>query len=136
MKNLKVLKTVLIFSGLIASAIGAAIVLIPTAFYATYSIKLGSNVSLLNEMSASGGFLLVTGILIISGAFIKDMTFTALVVSTLLYLSYGFTRVLSMIIDVIPAVGLVQSAALEIAIGLVCAVLLVKYKVKPREIAK
>lgn len=46
MKNSKVIKAVLFISGLIATVIGAAIVATPTAFYATYGIELGGNVSL------------------------------------------------------------------------------------------
>lgn len=133
MKNSKILKTVLFISGLIAIAIGTAIVIIPTTFYATYSIELGSNVSLLNELRGTGGALLATGILIMSGAFFASMTFSSLVISTLLYLSYGLSRILSMIIDGMPAEGLVQSAALEIAIGLVCLILLAKYQAGRKE---
>ncbi|KAG1660417.1 Molybdenum import ATP-binding protein ModC 2 [Nymphon striatum] len=44
MKTFNVLKIVLFISGLIAIAIGGAILIIPTAFYATYSIELGGNV--------------------------------------------------------------------------------------------
>jgi len=133
MKNLKVLKIVLFISGLIAAAIGGAIVAIPIAFYSTYSIELGGNVALLNEIRASGGALLVTGILIISGAFFTRMTFTSIVISTLLYLSYGLSRMLSMVIDGMPSEGLVQSAALEIVIGLVCVFYLVKYQARTKE---
>lgn len=133
MKNSKTLKTVLFISGLIAIAIGTAIVIIPTTFYAIYSIELGSNVSLLNELRGTGGALLATGILIMSGAFFTSMTFSSLVISTLLYLSYGLSRILSMIIDGMPAEGLVQSAALEIAIGLVCVILLAKYQAGRKE---
>ncbi|WP_299871780.1 DUF4345 domain-containing protein [uncultured Cocleimonas sp.] len=133
MKNLKVLKIVLFISGLIAAAIGGAIVVIPIAFYSTYSIELGGNVALLNEIRASGGALLVTGILIISGAFFTRMTFTSIVISTLLYLSYGLSRMLSMVIDGMPSEGFVQSAALEIVIGLVCVFYLVKYQARTKE---
>jgi len=133
MKNSKVIKAVLIASGLIAALIGGAIVIIPTAFYTAYGIELGGNVSLLNEIRASGGGLLATGILIFSGAFVARMTFTSLVVATILYLSYGLSRIISTIIDGTPAEGLVQSAILEIVIGLVCVFALVKYQGKQRE---
>ena len=135
MKNSKVIKAVLFISGLIASVIGGAIVTIPTAFYATYGIELGGNVSLFNEIRASGGALLATGILIFSGAFVSRLTFTSLVVATLLYLSYGLSRILSTVIDGVPDEGLVQSAVLEIVIGLVCAFSLSKYQCRQRESA-
>jgi len=135
MKNSKVLKTLLIISGLIASGIGAAILFAPAAFYTTYGIELGRNVSLLNELKASGGALLASGILITSGAFVDKLTFTAAVVSTLLYLPYGLSRVMSIAIDGMPVEGLVQAAVLEIVIGLACIFALVKYRGKRKQSA-
>jgi hypothetical protein len=135
MKNSKVLKTILIISGLIASGIGAAILFAPVAFYATYGIELGGNFSLLNEIRAPGGALLAIGLLIISGAFVDKLAFTAVVVSTLLYLSYGLSRVMSIAIDGMPAEGLVQAAVLEIITGLACVFALVKYRGKQKESA-
>jgi uncharacterized membrane protein HdeD (DUF308 family) len=133
MKNSKILKTILILSGLIASLIGAAILFAPVAFYATYDIELGKNLSLLNEIRAPGGALLASGILIISGAFVNKLTFTATVVSTLLYLSYGLSRVMSIAIDGMPVEGLVQAAVLEIVIGMACIFALVNYQKKQKE---
>jgi hypothetical protein len=128
MKNSNVVKTVLILSGLIASGIGGTIVFDPVAFYATYGIELAGNINLFNEIRAPGGALLAGGILIMLGAFVDKLTFTSVVVSTLLYLSYGLSRILSMAIDGMPAEGLVQAAALEIVIGLVCVFVFVKYR--------
>ena len=135
MKNSKVLKTILLISGLIASAIGATILFAPGAFYATYGIELGGNLSLLNEIRASGGALLASGILIMSGAFVDKLAFTAAVVSTLLYLSYGLSRVMSIVIDGMPVEGLVQAAVIEIVTGLACIFALVKYPGKQKESA-
>jgi len=135
MKNTKVLKAILIISGLIASGIGVAILFAPVDFYATYGIELGNNFSLLNETRASGGALLTSGLLIVSGAFVDKLAFTAVLVSTLLYLSYGLSRVMSIAIDGIPAEGIVQAAVLELITGLVCAFALVKYREKHKESA-
>jgi uncharacterized membrane protein HdeD (DUF308 family) len=134
MKNSNVLKTLLIISGLIASAIGATILVSPEGFYAGYGVELGDNLSLLNEIRASGGALLVSGLLIISGAFVDKLRFTATVVSTLLYLSYGLSRVMSMVVDGMPVEGLLQAAVLEIVIGLVCIFALVKYSRMQKEV--
>jgi hypothetical protein len=133
MKNSKVLKTILIISGLIASIIGAAILFIPVDFYAINGIALGSNPNLLNEIRAPGGALLASGILIISGAFIEKLTFSAIVISTSIYLSYGLSRILSISIDGVPAEGLVQATVLELLIGLACAAALIKFRGKQKE---
>ena len=128
MKNSKVLKIVLFVSGLIAASVGGAILLMPADFYASNGIDLGGQVSLLNEIRASGGVLLAAGILIISGSFVANLTFTAVVIASLLYLSYGLSRILSFTIDGMPSDGLVQAAALEIAIGVVCLWAFAKYR--------
>lgn len=133
MKNSKVLKTVLFFSGLIAAGTGAAILLIPTIFYASYGIDLAGDVSMLNEIRAPGGALLAAGILIIAGAFVESLSFTSVVVAAMIYLSYGISRILSFGIDGMPSVGLVQAAAFEIVIGMLCLYALAKYRVKQME---
>jgi len=128
MKNSKVLKTILFVSGLIATVTGGAILFMPVAFFATNGIELGSSISLLSETRAPGGALLASGILIMSGAFVANLTFTSAVVSVLVFLSYGVSRILSMVIDGVPAEGLVQAAGLEIVIGLACVFVLIKYR--------
>ena len=133
MKNSKVLKTILILSGLIASVIGALILFAPVAFYATNNIELGGNINLLNEIRAPGAALLASGILIISGAFVDKLAFTSVVVSTLLYLSYGLSRVMSIAIDGMPVEGLVQATILEIIIGLASIFALVRYLQNQKE---
>ena len=128
MKNSRVLKTILFVSGLIATGTGGAILFMPAAFFATNGIELGSNISLLSETRAPGGALLASGILIMSGAFVAKLSFTSTVVSALVFLSYGLSRILSIAIDGMPAEGLVQAAVLEIVIGLACVFALAKYR--------
>ncbi len=136
MKNSKVLKTALCISGLIAMGVGGAILLIPTTFHAANGIELGSSISLLNEVRAPGGALFATGVLILTGAFARRLAFTSTVVSACLYLSYGLSRFLSMAIDGMPAQGLIQAAVLEVAIGLVCAFALVRYRENEKAISR
>jgi len=128
MKNSKLLKTTLFVSGLIATAVGAAILFMPVAFYATYGIELGDSVSLFNEIRAPGGSLLASGILMLLGAFVTKLTLTSAVVSSLVYLSYGLSRILSITLDGMPDQGLVLACVFEIAVGLVSVFALVKYR--------
>ena len=130
MKNSKVLKVILFISGLIAIGIGATILIVPVEFYASSGINLNGDISLLNEIRASGGMILVIGLIIMSGVFVTRLTYTATFISMLLYLTYGLSRVLSIIIDGMPVDALVQVVVLEIVIGLVCAFAFVKYRVK------
>ena len=128
MQDSTVLKAILIIAGVIGAGVGGAILFIPETFHATTGIHLGGDVSLLNEMRASGGALLACGVLVMAGAWVRSLTLTSIVVSALLYLSYGSSRVLSMVVDGMPDAGLVQVAGLEIVIGLVCVFAFARYR--------
>lgn len=111
-------KVVLAISGLVAMVIGGAILVTPAAFFASSGVALSADPSLLSEVRAPGGALLVAGLVIALGAFFAELTLTAGVVSALLYLSYGLSRVLGMAVDGMPATGLVVATAVEIGLGL------------------
>ena len=128
MQNSIKTKTILLISGLIAVGIGIGILFAPEAFYAANNIALGHDINLLNEIRAPGGALLASGALIISGAFVSELTFSSLVVSSLMYLAYGLSRILSMVIDGIPDQGLVVVCVLEVVIGLLNFCELAKYR--------
>ncbi len=128
MQNSKMIKTVLIISGIIASGIGASLLFFPVAFQAASGIVLGNNINLLSETRAPGGMLFLSGLLMLLGAFLSRFTFTALVLSTLIYLSYGISRMLSMAVDGMPGKSLVIATVLEIVIGLAGAFVLLKYR--------
>ncbi|MDA0267357.1 MAG: DUF4345 domain-containing protein [Cyanobacteria bacterium] len=99
MQPSKFLQVVLCLAGGIAAVIGALILTSPVAFYATNHIDLGNNASLLSEIRAPAGALFAYGLLIVTGAFVPQLTFTATLLATLLYLSYGFSRLVGMAID-------------------------------------
>lgn len=128
MKDSKALKVILFISGLIGAVIGGLILFTPVSFYAMSGIDLGQNISLLNEVRAAGGALLACGLFIMTGTFVDKLRFTATVISTLLYMSYGLSRVMSMVVDGIPANDLVQAAVLEMFIGSICVIALIKYR--------
>jgi len=130
MKNSKVLKTILFLSGLLLIAVGTAILLTPVAFTARNGIDLGGNISLLNDIRGNGGVLLGSGVLIMLGAFIHKLSFTSIMVSIVVYLSFGMARVLSIILDGMPADGLVKATSVEIIFGLVCVFAFLKYREK------
>jgi len=128
MKKSRVLKIILLVSGLIAAGIGGTILVFPVHFYAMSDIEISGNVSLLNEIRAPAGALFTSGILIIFGVFFSELTFCSTIVSIVIYLSYGMSRFLSMAVDGMPSEGLVAAAVLEILVGLVCVVAFVKYR--------
>ena len=100
--------------------IGAFITLSPVEFYASNSIEVGANVNLLNELKAPAGFLLVAGLFIVGAIFSSRLANPALWLATLIYLSYAVARLLSTVVDGLPAAGLVTAGVLEAVIGLLC----------------
>jgi hypothetical protein len=126
MKPTSVMRAVLFVSGLVAAGIGGSILLVPEAFYALNGIDLSGKISLLSEMRASGGSLLASGLLILSGAFVARFAWLAALVGCLTYISYGLSRGLSVLFDGAPDRGLILSAWIELAIGAACLVVLLR----------
>ncbi|MBL4651457.1 MAG: hypothetical protein JKY53_01130 [Flavobacteriales bacterium] len=57
----------------------------------------------------SGGLFLATGLLSILGTFIKKISYTAALVSPIVFISVGGGRVLSILLDGIPVDGLFKA---------------------------
>ncbi len=127
MRDSKVLKTILIVAGVVGIIVGGANLFVPVAFNASSGIDLGDNISLINEMRASGGGLLLSSVVILMGVFVSRLAFTSTLLATMLYLGYGFSRVLSMVVDGMPSDDLVSVAIFEIFVGLVALLGLWKY---------
>jgi len=122
------LRSLLLVAGLIGATIGASLLLNPVAFQASTGITLPPNPSLLSEVRAPGGALLVGNLLIAAGALVQRMTLPSTVLACWLYLSYGLSRVLGMLIDGVPETLLVQATLVELLIGGACAFALLKQR--------
>lgn len=115
--------------------VGSGILFIPVEFHSLNGIHPGGNISLLSEIRAPGGALLGSGILILTGAFLSELTFTSVVLSTLMYISYGLSRGISMMLDGIPSEGLIGVALLEWIIGILNLYILInRNRVKGRKV--
>ncbi len=132
MKNSKLVKVLLFVSGIIGIGVGSALLFDPVGFEASAEINLAGNVNLLSEMRAPGGALLAAGVLILLGGFIPKLTQTSILLSSLFYLSYGLSRVVSIIIDGVPNESLVVVTVVEIIIGIISLAMLVnRHRAKP-----
>lgn len=123
MKINKSLRAGLLLSGLLAVGFGAALLFFPAAMHANNGVDLGGNPSLLSEIRAPGGALLVTGVLIAAGAFFPSLTLASALISTSFYFAYGFSRALSVALDGAPAAPLVKAMVAELVLGGVGALL-------------
>lgn len=133
-KLAKTQNVLLLLSGGLLVLVGVYILASPVDFYASNQIELGANVSLLNELKAPAGLLLAAGVFMIGAIFARRQTDTALWLATLIYLSYAVSRSVSMAIDGIPAVGLIQAAALEAILGVACLAVLMARRIPAREV--
>ena len=124
MKSEKLQRVILFTSGVIAAGFGAVILFNPAALYASSGIEMVWNVSLLSEIRAAGGALLACGLFIMAGSFIARLAYSATIISVLMYLSYGLSRLFSMSVDGMPVESLVMATGLELVIGLMCIYLL------------
>lgn len=128
MQNTKVLKAILIISGLIVMAVGASLLLTPVAMYQSVDTDISGMTNLLSDLRATGSSLLILGILIVLGAFIPRLTYTATLVACILFLSYGTARIYSIVVDGMPAELLVQVTILELVVGVVCLAAWLRYR--------
>ncbi len=128
MEKSKLVKVLLVVSGITGIGIGGALLFTPVAFEASAGINIGNDINLLSEVRAPGGTLLVAGVLIIIGAFISRMAYTSSLLSSLFYLSYGFSRIFSMVMDGVPSESLVIATIAEIVIGLLSLFVFINFK--------
>ncbi len=134
MKTTMTTKIVLLFSGLIITGIGVAVLFFPTPFYATNGIELGTDPSLLNEVRASGGALIGAGGLILAGFFVSTLATLSMIVAAGLYGMYGVSRLFSMVIDGVPDSGLIGAAGFELFVSAFCLFLLIRERAKARQV--
>ena len=130
--SIYVTRGLLLASGLLATGIAATILAAPDPFYAGYGIDISSNVSLANELKAPAGTLLVAGLLMLVGVVKPKYAVTSLAVASVIYLSYGLSRLLSIAVDGFPHSALVSAAMLELALGAVCLLGLVRLRMNAR----
>ena len=107
-------------SGGLLIVIGGAILLSPEEMFAMNGITLQNNPSLLSEIRAPAGLLFASGSFVLISAFVRSWAQPALLLSSLVYSSYGLVRLLSMALDGPPSHSLVQATIIELVIGAAC----------------
>ena len=111
-------KAVLLIAGLTAIFIGGSILASPYAFYAAYGIALAGDVSLTNELRASGGSVVMLGVLTLAGLVFTRFALASTLLAAAMFMAFGATRLLSLGLDGQPDAGLVTAMIAELVIGL------------------
>ena len=104
--------------------------MVEVAIKSNSGIDIAGNVSVLNDVRASGALILAIAVLTILGAFARKLTFTSSLVSSLLFISLGIGRAVSMLTDGMPVDGLVKATGLEFVLGLIGAFLFIRFQEK------
>ena len=120
LKGKYMVRLTLLVSGLVAAGIAAAILLAPELFYASYGIEVAGNATLVNELKAPAGALLVAGLFMFAGVVRPALARVSLATASVVYLSYGVARLSSIAMDGFPNSALVSAAGIEIGIGAAC----------------
>lgn len=107
-------RLILLASGLVVVSIAGTILSAPEAFYAGYGMEPGANATLVNELKAPAGVLLIVGLLMFAGVVRSEFVVDSLTMAAVVCLSYGLPRLSSMAIDGFPHSSLVGAA------GVVC----------------
>ena len=128
MKNPKAVTLLLVLSGIIGVYVGVGLVFFPVELQAQSNIILGDNASQLSETRAPGTAILSASIIILIGAFRASWRYMALMLAALFFLSYGFGRLLSLVLDGMPAQGLFIAMIIELLLGTLAWIALRKVK--------
>lgn len=128
MQNSKVLKAILIICGVIFILAGSVALFSPVGFTERNGIDIAGNLSLFSDYRAMGGLILGPGIIILLGAIHHRMAFTSTVVAAVVYMTFSLGRILSILLDGLPAEGLIRATVLETVLGLLAVFALVKYR--------
>jgi hypothetical protein len=107
----------LVSAGAVLLYIGASVLLSPHVFYASNGIALGADPSQLSEVRAPAGLLVVCGVFAGLGAIRRELAQPALVVTAVVYGSYGLSRLVGAAFDGLPSEGLAAAMAIELVVG-------------------
>lgn len=108
----------LFIAGLLLLVIGGSILLVPQAFHlASNGIVLDNDPNLLSEIRAPGGLLVGSAVCILIGAFRLNLKSLAVVLTVLVYGSFGLARLLGLAFDGMPSTGLVGATVIELIVA-------------------
>lgn len=120
----KLTNALLHLNGWVAVLIGIFVILKPIAMLSPYGLQSELSNSLLSELKAPGGLLLVCGLAIVHSAMIPNLRERGLYLSIMVYGSYAAGRLLSIIVDGFPQMEILIALTIEAMLcGLSIAVL-------------
>ncbi len=126
-------RTALAGAGAIGGLIGSALMFMPKAFLEMSHVFVEQDPSLMSEITAPSGVLLICAAFLIVGAIKLRFARLALVIGAVVYGSYGIARLMSMVLHGLPSESLVAAMVVEIAIAVLLAALGLTARSHPHE---
>ena len=128
MNNNKIVTGFLILACLIGFFVGGGLLFFPAQLQADNGIIL-SSASHFSEARAPGAAIFSAAIFAFISIFRADWRRTALTIMALFFLAYGFGRLVSLVLDGMPAPGLFYAMIGELVMGVLAVIVLAKMKV-------
>ena len=128
MVNAKVVTVFLVFAGLVGLYVGGSLLFFPAELQAQSGIILGDNASHYSETRAPGAAIFSATIFILIGITRIEWRRFSLLLVALFFLSYGLGRLLSLVLDGMPAAGLFYAMIGELVVGAIGLMLLLKIR--------
>lgn len=113
-------KIALGLSGLTALAIGASILSVPHAFYASYGITLGEDASLLSELRAPGAGLAGFGLVMLLGIWRHAVLPAAMAAALTVFIAFPVGRLVGLALDGLPSGNTIGALVAELVIAALC----------------
>ena len=111
-------------AALTALVIGLGMLFVPAAFYGANGIDPTLSPSLASELRSPGVLLSTIGLGFAYGLVSRRWRAATLLAAAVFYLGYATARALSLALDGVPSTGLLAAGAIELALGLAAAFLL------------
>ena len=128
MEKSKIVTAVLAVAGILMIIPGLMSLLSPETFTARNNIDIVGNLGLYNDYRGLGGILLGCGLAILSGAIKSEWSLTSVIIAVVVYLSFSFGRLVSILMDGVPVKGMVAATVVEGVIGLLALWVWSKYR--------
>ncbi len=113
-------KIALGLSGLTALTIGASILFVPRAFYASYGISLGDDANLLSELRALGAGLVGFSLLMLFGLWRQAALPIAMAAALTIFIAFPVGRLVGLIADEMPSGNVIGALIVELFLAVLC----------------
>ena len=111
-------KIYLLTAGFILSLVGFYIGFLPEAYLGQFAPDIEFNGGILSELRGMGGHLFILGLVVLSGAFLKDLEYLAMVISAIVFGSFSLFRIAGIVIDGLPGNSIFFALGIEMILAL------------------